>query len=175
MCVGRGPGIRRPKKFNSLSRISDRSDPDQLVNKLSGVSLINNASRAAIICRPGQRDNETFHDHRRGGYQSHHGWPGSEKCHAGNKLPQQKTDKTIIWASKVSDFLEFIWPRLRRALLLFVTTELRESVTFNQGNYWLLWCYEGDEARDKQGERRTNWQLASPDDQAAWCGQMGQR
>ena len=61
MCVGRGPGIRRPKKFNSLSRISDRSDPDQLVNKLSGVSLINNASRAAIICSkvPGDPDNET--------------------------------------------------------------------------------------------------------------------
>ena len=60
MCVGRGPGIRRPKKFNSLSRISDRSDPDQLVNKLSGVSLINNASRAAICSKvPGDPDNET--------------------------------------------------------------------------------------------------------------------
>ena len=66
MCVGRGPGIRGPKKFNSLSRISDRSDPDQLVNKLSRVSLINNAeqSHLAIICKvPRVRDKQTSHDH----------------------------------------------------------------------------------------------------------------
>ena len=66
MCVGRGPGIRRPKKFNSLSRISDRSDPDQLVNKLSGVSLINNAEQSHHLQSarsPGQAD-ETSHDHR---------------------------------------------------------------------------------------------------------------
>ena len=66
MCVGRGPGIRRPKKFNSLSRISDRSDPDQLVNKLSGVSLINNAEQShhpQSAWSPGQAD-ETSHDHR---------------------------------------------------------------------------------------------------------------
>lgn len=66
MCVGRGPGIRRPKKFNSLSRISDRSDPDQLVNKLSRVSLINNAEQSHHLQSaqsPGQAD-ETSHDHR---------------------------------------------------------------------------------------------------------------
>ena len=66
-------------------------------------------SRAAIICskEPGDPDNETLRHCMitvEAAIRVITGDPGSEKCHAGNKLPQQKTDETIICASQMSDF-----------------------------------------------------------------------
>ena len=139
MCVGRGPGIRRPKKFNSLSRISDRSDPDQLVNKLSRVSLINNAeqSHLAIICKvPRVRDKQTRHLMITELSESSQ-VTQAVKCHAENKLPQHSTQQIKLNKCRVSDFTFTVsrcWC-LVCTLLLFVITELRESVTFNQENY----------------------------------------